>query len=65
VFKPPSPPSTALAATFDDRLPEKLLFDLNGNLCFGAWTYAFKTAWLGGYTPRDEILDSTTPRAFL
>jgi len=42
--------------TFDNRLPEKLLFDINGDFQSGAWNYAFETAWLGGYTPRGVTL---------
>jgi len=51
--------------TFDDRLPEKLLFDLNGDLRFGAWTYAFEGAYLGGHTPRDKVFSRRKNRAWM
>jgi len=51
--------------TFDNRLPEKLLVDLNGDFQSGAWTYAFETAWLGGYTPRDVTLARRKNRAWM
>jgi len=51
--------------TFDDRLPEKLLFNLNGDFRSGPWTLAFETAWLGGHTPRDAVLGRRKNRAWM
>jgi len=43
-------------STFDERLPEKLLFNVNGDFSFGPWSYAFETAYLAGRTPRATSL---------
>lgn len=42
--------------TIDERLPEKLLFDINGDIDLGPWSYAFEAAYLGGRTPRATAL---------
>jgi len=51
--------------TFDDRLPEKLLFNLNGDFQSGPWSYAFETAYLGGHTPRSAALGRRKNRAWM
>jgi len=43
-------------STFDERFPEKLLFDFNGDFSLGPWSYAFEAAYLGGRTPRATAL---------
>ncbi len=43
-------------STFDERFPEKLLFDFNGDFSLGPWSYAFEVAYLGGRTPRATSL---------
>ncbi|MDQ6995886.1 MAG: hypothetical protein Q9M82_00315 [Mariprofundus sp.] len=42
--------------TFDERFPEKLLFNINGDFRLGSWSYAFETAYLAGRTPRATAL---------
>jgi len=42
--------------TFDERFPEKLLFNINGDFSVGSWSYAFEAAYLGGRTPRATAL---------
>lgn len=42
--------------TFDERFPEKLLFNINGDFSLGSWSYAFETAYLAGRTPRATTL---------
>jgi len=51
--------------TFDDRLPEKLLFNLNGDFQSGPWSWSFETAYLGGHTPRDATLGRRKNRAWM
>jgi len=51
--------------TFDARLPEKLLFDLNGDFQSGAWNYTFETAFLAGNTPRDVLFGRRKNRAWM
>ncbi|MDQ6959465.1 MAG: hypothetical protein Q9M27_00425 [Mariprofundaceae bacterium] len=51
--------------TFDDRLPEKLLFDFNGDFHSGVWFYAFETAVLTGHTPRDPAFSRRKNRAWM
>jgi len=52
-------------STFDDRFPEKLLFDFNGDLDFASWSYAFEAAYLAGQTPRDPVFGRRRHRAWM
>lgn len=51
--------------TFNDSLPEKLLFNLNGDFQSGPWSWAFETAYLGGHTPRSASLGRRKNRAWM
>ncbi|MBN4073543.1 hypothetical protein JYT23_01760 [Mariprofundus ferrooxydans] len=42
--------------TFNERLPEKLLFNINGDFSLGSWSYAFEAAYLAGRTARATAL---------